>query len=464
MEFFCYTRWMNMSRRNTYFAILFLLIPFFGHAQTSDLPQCVTPEQKVACQALLQQTLNEEAVAQQQLVTAQGQSASLSQAIAVLTAKIKKAQLDIKAENLLIQTLGNDIQIKSNHITDLQTKIDQGKQTLSDILRKTREIDAYSLPEVMLSQSTITGFFNDVDTFGSLQQSLASTFNMLRTDEASTSAEKDALTARQNAEMDAKYTIQQQANAIAADQKQQSQLLSISKGNEKAYNTLVAQKAAKASQIRAALFSLAGAQAIPFGDAYSYALTVSKKTGVPPAFLLAIITQESNLGSNVGQCYVSGASGDGVNVKTGAFVSGVMKPTRDVQPFLTITSALGLNPYQTPVSCPLSYGYGGAMGPAQFIPSTWILSDFNTRIQNALGISTMPNPWSPPDAFMASGIYLADLGANSTSYSAQKNAACKYYSGQPCGYAKGNTSYGNSVLNLAYFNGNSIQSQIDALQ
>jgi membrane-bound lytic murein transglycosylase B len=151
-------------------------------------------------------------------------------------------------------------------------------------------------------------------------------------------------------------------------------------------------------------------------------------------------------------------------VRTNAFVSGVMKPTRDVQPFMTITSALGLNPYQTPVSCPLSYGYGGAMGPAQFIPSTWVLPDFNSRIQSALNISTMPNPWSPLDAFMASGIYLSDLGANSTSYTAQKNAACKYYSGQACGYARGNTSYGNSVLNLAYFNTNSIQSQIDSLQ
>jgi len=436
-----------------------LLSSFSAHAQVP-----LTTDQRAALQAQLQQVEADEALAQQQLATAQSKSSSLSQAIAVLAAKINAAQLTIKAKNLLIQTLGSDIQDKSNHIAHLESKIAEGKQTVADLLRKMHEIDAYSLPEVMLSQSTVSGFFNDVDTFSSLQQSLQNTFTMLQSDEASTSAEKDALTARQNAEMDAKYAIQQQENAIAADQVQQKQLLSISKGNEKAYTTLVAQKASQAAKIRAALFSLAGASAIKFGDAYNYAVTVSRKTGVPPAFLLAIITQESNLGSNVGQCYISGPSGDGVNVKTGAVVSGVMKPSRDVQPFLTITSALNLNPYQTPVSCPLSYGYGGAMGPAQFIPSTWVLPDFNSRIQSALGISAMPNPWSPPDAFMASGIYLSDLGANSTSYTAQKNAACKYYSGQPCGYVTGATSYGNSVLNLAYFNSNSIQSQIDALQ
>jgi membrane-bound lytic murein transglycosylase B len=458
---------MTRHRTNRYFlAVIFIFLfnlSFISptHAQT---PQCNTPAEKQACQDLLKQVEAEQAQAQQQLIQAQGQSTSLSQAVAVLAAKIKSAQLDIKAKNLLIQTLGNNIQDKNDHIINLDTHIEKGKQTLSDLLRKTREIDQYSLPEVLLSQSTVAGFFKDVDAFDALQDSLQKTFNTLRADKASTTAEKDALTVRQNRETDARYAIQQQEKNIQADQIEQKQLLSISKGNEKAYTSLVAQKVAAAGQIRAALFNLAGANAIKFGDAYNYALMVSKQTGVPPAFLLAIVTQESNLGSNVGQCYLSDpATGNGVNVKSGKAVSGVMKPSRDVQPFLSITKDLGVNPYQTPVSCPLSYGYGGAMGPAQFIPSTWILSDFNTRVQHSLGISSMPNPWNPFHAFMAAGIYLADLGANSSSYSAQKNAACKYYSGKSCGYATGNTSYGASVLNLAYFNSNSIQSKIDQL-
>jgi len=444
------------------FANAAFALPVVTNAQTSTIPQCNTPAEKVACQAELTQVLAEEAAAQQQLDTAQGQSASLSQAIAVLAAKIKKAQLNIKAENILIQTLGNDIQDKSNHIADLETNINKGKQTLADLLRKTREIDAYSLPEIILSESTVAGFFKDVDSFDSLQQSLQTTFSTLRTDQASTSAEKDALTARQNKEMDAKYAIQQQEKAIAADQAQQKQLLSISKGNEKAYSALVAQKATKAAQIRSALFSLAGANAIQFGDAYNYALSVYRQTGVPPAFLLAILKQETNIGGNVGTCYLTNTlDGSGINTKNNSYVANVMKPGRDVQPFINITSALGLDYKSSVVSCPQSVGYGGGMGPAQFIASTWTL--LKDRIASSLGISTMPNPWKPADAFMAAGLYLSDLGAGSQSYSAQKNAACKYYSGRSCGYATGNTAYGNSVLNLAYFNSNSIQSQIDQL-
>jgi len=442
----------------TIFAVVFLIVPTLTHAQTSDIPQCNTPAEKIACQNELNQVLADEAVAQQQLNSAQGQSASLSQAIAVLTAKIKTSQLDIKAKNILIQTLGNDIQDKSNHIAVLQTNIDKGKQTLSDLLRKTREIDAYSLPEVLLSESTVAGFFKDVDSFDSLQQSLQTTFYTLRSDQASTSVEKDALTVRQNKEMDAKYSIQQQEKAIASDQAQQKQLLSISKGNEKSYSTVVAQKATKAAQIRAALFPLAGSKAIPFGDALGYANTVYKTLGVPQAFLLAILKQETNIGGNVGTCYLTNpGDGSGINTKTSQSISNVMKPSRDVQPFLSITSSLGYDYKTTVVSCPQSIGYGGGMGPAQFIASTWML--MKTRIASALGID-VPNPWRPQDAFMAAGIYLSDLGADSSSYTAQKNAACKYYSGGSCKTSNGSSAYGNSVIALAA----SLQQDINALQ
>jgi hypothetical protein len=454
---------MNIRRYFFVAALAIFAFPAFSRAQTDSTPTCNTPEQKAACQAMLQQVLAEEAQAQQSLVDAQSKSASLSQAISVLAAKIKAAQLDIKAKNLLIQTLGTDIQDKANHIADLEDHITKGKQTMADLLRRTREMDQYSLPEVLLSQSTVAGFFKDVDSFDSLQQSLQNVGDQLRNDQASTSAEKDALTVRQNKEMDARYAIQQQEKNIESDQAQQKQLLSISKGNEKAYSSLVAQKAAKAAQIRSALFSLAGANAIQFGDAYNYAVQVYKSTGVPPAFLLAILKQETNIGGNVGTCYLTNTGdGSGINTKTNAYVANVMKPSRDVQPFINITSTLGLDYKSSVVSCPQSVGYGGGMGPAQFIASTWML--LKDRVAGALGISDMPNPWRPADAFMAAGIYLSDLGANSSSYTAQKNAACKYYSGRACGYVTGATAYGNSVLNLAYFNSNSMQSQIDALQ
>jgi membrane-bound lytic murein transglycosylase B len=441
--------------------VMVVLVAIFAFIRVdAQTLQCQTPAQKVQCQADLAQAEADAKAAQAQLVDAQAQSSSLKQAIAVLDAKIKVAQANIKAKNLLIQTLGYDITQKQSHINDLEGHIAKGKETLAVILRKTNEIDTNSLPEILLSQSSVTGFFQDLDTFQSVQDGLAATFNQLRSDEASTSAEKEVLTTRQNTEIDARYAIQQEQKNIQSDQTQKTQLLAISKGNEKAYGTLLAEKQAKAAQIRAALFPLAGGKKIPFGEALQYAEAASAKTGVRPAFLLAILTNESALGANVGNCYLTDENtGNGVYASTGLPASSVMKPTRDVEPFLNITAALGLSPSNTVVSCQQASvgGWGGAMGPAQFIPSTWML--MKDSIASLLGISGMPNPWDPNHAFMASALFLSNLGASSGSYTAERNAACKYFSGSSCSKSRAIASYGDQAIKAAA----SIQQDINLL-
>lgn len=422
-------------------------VPFLVNAQTTPSTN-LTADQRAQLEAQLEQVQQEEAQADTELKNAQSQSASLSRDIAVLDAKIKAEQLDIQAKNLLIQTLGGDITDKQSHINDLEDQIAKGKETLADILRKTNELDQTSLPEVILSQSSVTGFFQNLDTFQAVEQGLADTFAELQADEASTSAEKDALTTKQNAAIDARYTIEQEQKTVKADEAQQKQLLAISKGNEAQYSSVLAAKAAQEAQIRAALFALAGGSSpIKFGDALKYAQVASARTGVDPAFLLAILTQESNLGKNVGTCYLTDpTTGSGVNARTGEVVANVMKPSRDVQPFEEIVQSLGGDPAKQLVSCPQSIGYGGAMGPAQFIASTWML--LKNRVASALHIST-PNPWDPEDAIMAEALFMEDLGAGPGTYTAERNAACKYYSGTTCRTSNGSTSYGNSVMALA---------------
>ncbi len=426
----------------------FLSVSFLTTLTTATAhAQVLTFEQRASLQTELKQIEAESAQAQRQLVSAQAQSASLSRDIAVLEAKIKAAQLDIRGKTLLIQTLGEDITTKQRHIEFLESRINRGKETLADLLRKMNEADKRSISELLLSQSTVTGFFNDLDTFQDVQQGLADAFEQLRTDQASTTEKKNVLDERRNKTLDARHSIEVLQANIKADQAQQKQLLSISKGNEKSYSTVVRAKEARAAVIRSALFALSGAKAIPFGEAYNYANVVYQKTAVSPALLLAVLKQETNIGGNVGTCYLTNtADGSGINDRTKTLVFNVMKPSRDVQPFLSITSSLGLDYKTMPVSCPQSIGFGGGMGPAQFIASTWML--IKDRIGQALGVAT-PNPWKPADAFMAAGLYLYDLGASSSSYSAQRNAACKYYSGRSCGYVAGATAYGNSVMALA---------------
>lgn len=231
------------------------------------------------------------------------------------------------------------------------------------------------------------------------------------------------------------------------------------KNKEKAqYNAVINEKQKKVTEIKNALFALRDTGSIKFEDAVRYAKAAGKATGVRPAFILGILKQETNIGANLGSCYLSDPdTGAGVGANSGKSIKNVMKPSRDVQPFLRITKALNKDPYKTRVSCPLSIGYGGAMGPSQFIPSTWEM--FEDRIVAARGGGSAANPWNAQDAFTATALYVADLGASAQTPSSERNAACRYYSGKACGSVTGNTSYGNSVMNHA----SNLQADIDLI-
>ncbi len=449
---------MNSVFRNvtiTIFIFAFILPSIaFSQSTTESIS-----DREARLRAELAQVEKEQKETEIILKETQGQSASLKRDITILDTKIKVAQLNIKAKNLLIESLGKDISNKEKTIETLAERIDRGRETLTQIMRKTNEIDSITIPEIILTSTNLTNIFSDLDDFESLQKSLLITFEEIRNAKTQTETEKEELDDRRSQEMDAKYAIQQEEKNIKGNQGEKQKLLNISKNNEQTYSQVLTQKNQRAAEIRAALFSLRDAAPIPFGDALKYANFASQKTGVRPAFILAILTQESALGANVGSCYLTNQdTGAGASAKSGRVFSNVMKPTRDVKPFVSITKSLGLDPMKTLVSCPQSVGWGGAMGPAQFIPSTWVL--FEDSIASMLGIS-QPDPWNPQHAFMASAIYLGDLGALGGSYTKEQNAACRYYSGRSCSASALIKSYGTQVMVKA----DSIQrNMIDPLQ
>ncbi len=373
----------------------------------------------------------------------QKQTGTLKGDVAYLTSQINALQAKIKARSLVIAQLKVSITEKAKTISSLSSKIDREHESLAQLLRNTDEFDNENIVHLMLSDSSVSDFYNDVESYSSIKKAVKDSVDIINGVKTETETQKKDLEDKQNAETDAQAQLQTAQQQIAKSEADKKQLLSISQTQELAYKQLAAQKKAQADKIRAALFPLVGStQQIDFGTALKYANEAAARTGIDPAFLLSILKQESNLGANVGQCYLSDPlTGAGKGKNTGTPFANVMKPTRDVQPFLDITAALGLNAYATPVSCPIAgvAGYGGAMGPAQFIPSTWQL--FAARLKAALG--HYANPWAPEDAFMASSLYLTDLGAIGPSQSAQNIAACKYY-----GSGGSSCSYATSVMNL----------------
>lgn len=402
---------------------------------------------------------------QQNITEARSKGTGLQSDIKLLEKKISESQLKIKSTQATISKLNSNISEKDRALEELDAKLSREKESLGQILRKKRTFDAYNLLDYSLQQKTLSSFFSDSDSYASLNKALQNSFTDIKVSKDRIEDVKTELEDAKDEEVARKIIQEAEKKRVEQNQKEKATLLTQTKGQEAQYKKVLADRQAAAAKLRARIFALRDASSISFGQAYDYAVLASKATGVRPALILAILTQESALGKDIGACYVTDYNtGDGVGIRTGATKSRVMSPTRDVPVFLEITSALGRDPQKTPVSCwiPLynrgvPYGWGGAMGPSQFIPSTWKL--LSKRVAADVGAS-YADPWLPYHAITATAIYLSDLGATTGNETSERTAACKYYSGSSCSRSSDGAVYGNQVMRRVY----SIQADIDTLQ
>ena len=361
-----------------------------------------------------------------------------------LNSQINTLKTKVKARALAIAQLKVAIKEKVSTIDDLSKKIERQHESIAQLLRNTNDFDNENFIHLFLSDESLSDFYSDLESYASIKEAVKTSVDELLGIKGLTEEEKKQLEDKQNKEADAKYELENTQKKVAQSEAEKKVLLSISKQKEVEYQKLATQKKAEADRIRAALFPLRDSQAIPFGTALLYAENAEKKTGVRPAFVLAILQQESNMGANVGSCVITNLStGETKGVNSGTiFINGI-HPTRDLPVLQTIVESLGRNPLTTRVSCPIAGGgYGGAMGPAQFIPSTWNI--IKARVAKALGKS-LPDPWNPEDAIMASSTLLMDNGAAGGTYTAERTAALKYYAGG--NWSKpANAFYGNQVM------------------
>ncbi len=373
-------------------------------------------------------------------------TASLQKEAAVLNAKINEAKAFIKKRNIEIEKLKLAIASKSKDINTLEEKIGNSQDSLAQLIRKTYEIDSYTLPEVILAKKDLSDFFSDADSFNTINKSLKELLDEIRATKNLTEREKEALDKKRNEELDIKAQIEADKKQVEKNEKEKQYLITVNKTQEKSYEQVIKERQKKVAEIRAALFALRDTAAIPFGTAYEYALEAEKATGIRPAFLLAILTQETNLGKNQGSCNKPDSP---IEKQWQAIMPGPddikagLSKRDDESAFLRIVSALGVGPRDRVLSCQIGgAGWGGAMGPSQFIPTTW--EAYAPRVAQALGKSVV-NPWSAEDAFVASSIYLTDLGAAAQTYTAERTAALKYYAGGNWN-KPANAFYGNQVM------------------
>lgn len=413
-----------MIKTNYILKIIFILILVISLALPSLQGLATTPrEQQQVLQLELDRLMEELAQVQAGYRRSEEKERAIRSQIANILTRIRRLDTQIHQGNLMVRNLETEIKDTQRSIEETILKITNSRARLALVLRAVNNNYQRPLIEIFLNGKTISDFFNNLTALEILNLENKRILEEIKDLRFVLEEKKEAAEGEKEKTQEEVAAQRRQRDLAAAARAEQERLAQMTRAEQQEYLRKKAEIERRAAEIRTRLFELVDIPDAPtFGEALELAQAVQIQTGIRPAFLLAIITQESALGRNVGRCHlIDFQTGESIHVRTGARMQRGMHPRRDIHHFLNITQQLGRDPRQTLISCPMEVGFGGAMGPAQFIPSTWmnrlhILEPF---------IQGTPDPWNIRHAFLASALYLRDLGGLQN----ERNAALRYFAG-----------------------------------
>ena len=367
-------------------------------------------------------------------------SQTLTTELGILSVKISQIQAEIRSLSLSIEQTADEIKNTTEQILDAENKLAKFRLALGLSLRILDQTEQDNLVEIILKNENFSSFFDSLNSLQTVQENLRVTIDKvkelksdLENKEERLSEQKKDFEYLKNIQEIEKRTSNQIRNS-------KNNLLKSTKGEEAKFQKLVKESKADIEKIRAQIYYLEQ-NGISAEEAVRAAQLAAIGAGIRPAFLLGILEIESGLGQNVGtgnwlddmyQCYLR-----------------LKKPQRAEQEknaFFAIVNKLGLNPDTVKVSREPNYGCGGALGPAQFIPTTWL--GYEEDVARLTGHNP-PNPWNVEDAFTASAIKLSRAGAANKTRAGETAAAKAYISGKPNCSTRTCNYYANAVLRKA---------------
>jgi peptidoglycan hydrolase CwlO-like protein len=359
--------------------------------------------------------------------TATNQAELAADQLARISKQLQTSELQLQQTLLSISVTQTDITKTSEDISQVHEDIAARRELLRKTMRSLYQYDSASLMNIILNTDKLSTILNEQHQYQILQDKVLGLVNDLHQKQIELIEQKDLLIEHKD-KQDQLRTLQIHQQDDLSDQRAtKKDFLSLKQQEKANYQNKITEAKQARTEIKQQIFKLKSVDLeISITDAYSAARFASSITGVRPALLLAVLKVETNVGEWLG---------------SGKFPDDMHPGSRDA--FLRLTEKIGLDPYTAPISRrPASYkGWGGAMGPGQFMPATW--EGIESRV-SALMKKPQPNPYELADAIVGTGIMLADRGA--TSRQKEFEAVNRYLAGPNWLY---HTWYGKRVLAVA---------------
>jgi peptidoglycan hydrolase CwlO-like protein len=330
--------------------------------------------------------------------------------LAYVSKKLDTAQLQYDQTVLSATVVKEEAVDSEEEIANIRLDIDETREHLKEVLRSLYQKEQSSFLDVLLGSVNLGTLMSERSAYRTLQERALEYVDELKEREDNVAEQLVELAQQQEQLQQLKELQGYQQADLSAQKKEKDDFVSLKQGEQSQYAREIAEAKQARKEIENQIFSLSSVGIeLKLTDAFQAARFASSITGVRPALLLGIVKIETNVGKTLG---------------TGKFPDDMHPASRDA--FLRLTEQLQLDPYNTPLSRrPSNYkGWGGAIGPGQFLPDTW--ERIAARVSGLMQKPT-PNPFELADALVGVGIMMADRGA--TDPSKEVEAVSRYLAG-----------------------------------
>lgn len=331
---------------------------------------------------------------------------TLEDELEYLEGEIVASEEELTATIAQITGVQNELASTREYIQQLEQQVRDQKKLMKEYVNVLYTQPDVSLVKLFLSNQNLSDTLRSVEQASAVQETIGETIISIEAKEQEIIQETQHLFDKEEELVSLRKLQEDQRNLLAQTQEEKEVLLAETKGDQDEYERLLASSFEEQSELLSTIRLLGGggrAGALSLEEAYDLASVNAARLGnkIRPEFLVGVMKIESGLGGNVGGFYYKDAL-SGCAAREGNTTR--LNFAREEQAFEGLVRRLGL-PLTQPVSgCPFPkyIGTGGAMGPAQVMPATWL--GYEPRLQQMKGGEV--NPWDVEDAMLAMGMIL----------------------------------------------------------